>query len=445
MARDNDSTFHITCTGVPHHTQALSLLQPAFLNLFVLLFALFFVLLFAIHSHAASIVASLQKYEQEVLHRWQHVNEALNEYGITSTASYTGNFLGNLRGGRRRSHAYASDLSLRTDIDLEYLWGLQGLELHLAGSWRSGQDLSSEAIGNTFTVGQIFGGNTIRLAELSLEQHLFNDRFSLLIGRIGMGNDFATSPLYEHFVQAAFNSNPVSLSINLPSLSVDPVSTWGVRAKLAPVAPWSFMSGVYYSDASLGRDSAHGIDFSLRSSAAITAIGQIDYQSAFHTTHTVLPGKYSVGGYYDSGRFADMSDAPPREHHGNYGFYIMAEQTLFREGVLDNQQGLSGFITGTFAPQQDRNPLPFFFLAGLVYEGLLPGRDDDITAVGFAYGQFSPHLADQSFEIALEWSYAIAVSPGLTIQPDVQYILNPSGTKAIADALIIGLQWIVAF
>ena len=149
--------------------------------------------------------------------------------------------LGSLRGGQRRGSAYASDLTIHTDIDLEHLWGFTGLELHVAGSWRSGRDLSADTIGNTFTTGQIFAGNSLRLSELSLEQHLWNDQFSLLVGRIGMGNDFATSPLYEHFVQAAFNSNPISWGINLPSFSVDPVSTWGIRAKIEPVQHWSFI------------------------------------------------------------------------------------------------------------------------------------------------------------------------------------------------------------
>ena len=98
-----------------------------------------------------------------------------------------------------------------------------------------------------------------------------------------------------------------------------------------------------------------------------------------------------------------------------------------------------------FAPQQDRNLLPFFVLAGLVYEGLFPRRDGDVMAVGLAYGQFSQQLSDQSFELAIEWSYAIAVSPGLTIQPDVQYVLNSGGTNDVDNALVVGLQWVVEF
>ena len=102
---------------------------------------------------------------------------------------------------------------------------------------------------------------------------------------------------------------------------------------------------MYYSDASLGRDEANGVDFSLRSAAAITVIGQISYQPTFWPSHIGLPGKYSIGGYYDSGRFSGVSEID--EHHGNYGLYVMAEQTLFREGFLEDAQGLSGFITGT--------------------------------------------------------------------------------------------------
>jgi hypothetical protein len=43
------------------------------------------------------------------------------------------------------------------------LWGLKGLRLDVSESWRSGENLSVHDIGTTFTVFQIFGGETVRL------------------------------------------------------------------------------------------------------------------------------------------------------------------------------------------------------------------------------------------------------------------------------------------
>lgn len=46
----------------------------------------------------------------------------------------------------------------------------------------------------------------------------------------------------------------------------------------------------------------------------------------------------------------------------------------------------------------------------------------------------------QTDEIALEWSYIIALAPWLRIQPDIQYIIRPGGTGRIPNALVLGFQ-----
>jgi porin len=81
----------------------------------------------------------------------------------------------------------------------------------------------------------------------------------------------------------------------------------------------------------------------------------------------------------------------------------------------------------------------------LVYPGLIPGRGNDTGAFGLAYGKFSKYLRDQDYEMVLEWTYAVAIAPWLTLQPDMQYIIKPSGTSNTANALVGGLQIAINF
>jgi porin len=47
----------------------------------------------------------------------------------------------------------------------------------------------------------------------------------------------------------------------------------------------------------------------------------------------------------------------------------------------------------------------------------------------------------QDHEIALEWTYILRFRNGAYfLQPDVQYIIQPSGTGQIPDALVVGAQ-----
>jgi porin len=367
--------------------------------------------------------------------------DKLVDSGITATAAYVTDILGNPVGGIDQAIAYAGSLDVDIAFDLEKLGNLKGLEFEVSASWASGRDLSAEDIGNIIPVSQTFNGDSVRLAGLSLEQSLFAGDLSIRAGRIATGDEFLTSPPFYHFVSSAINGNPQSVSINVPSFTSFPVMTWGIRVRAEPVERFYVMGGAYNSDPSLGRDSAHGVDFSF--SGDVFAIGEIGYILNQEKGSSGLPGNYKIGGYYDSEDFTDLSN-PLRKHAGNYGLYVLVDQMVYREGGPESHQGLTPFVAFTFAPS-DRNTLPFYFYTGLVYHGLFPGRDSDVTAFGLAYGKFSDDLSGQDFEMVLEWTHEIAIAPWLSVQPDVQYIIKPSGTSSIPDALVLGAEIAINF
>jgi porin len=117
---------------------------------------------------------------------------------------------------------------------------------------------------------------------------------------------------------------------------------------------------------------------------------------------------------------------------------------VYREGGSQSTQGLTPFAAVTFAPS-NRNTFPWFFSAGVVYPGFIPGRDNDTGAFGLAYGKFSKHLRGQHDEMVLEWTYEVAIAPWLTLQPDMQYIIKPSGMSHIENALVGGMQIAINF
>jgi len=115
--------------------------------------------------------------------------------GITIWASYTADLLGYPLGGPVLAFRYASGLEFGTKFDLKRLLNLKGFLLEVFGDYRSGHDFVRD-IGNAFVPAQIFslerrfGAGTLRLYRFSLEKILVDDCFSLLAGRIGMGDDF---------------------------------------------------------------------------------------------------------------------------------------------------------------------------------------------------------------------------------------------------------------
>ena len=92
------------------------------------------------------------------------------------------------------------------------------------------------------------------------------------------------------------------------------------------------------------------------------------------------------------------------------------------------------------APHARVNPLPFFVGGGVTYQGLLPGRDNDVASVGVIAGTFSRDIPQTTTETVLEANYQITVSGWLSVTPDLQYIIRPSGSSAISNALVVGVQ-----
>jgi porin len=82
---------------------------------------------------------------------------------------------------------------------------------------------------------------------------------------------------------------------------------------------------------------------------------------------------------------------------------------------------------------------------GASYRGLVPGRDRDTAAFALYYGGFSRDLPGQTYELVLEWTYAIAVGRRITVQPDLQYVINPGGLSSIGNAVVLGMQLAVEF
>lgn len=374
---------------------------------------------------------------------WLGAREALTQVGITPTIVYTTDLLGNPVGGQRQAAAYTGALEVALNLDLDKLLGVGGLSFQVSGIWSSGSDLSDD-IGNIFPVAEIFAGDRVRLYSLFLEQMLFGERLSIKAGRFATTDDFITLPVAGLFVNSALDPSVYAVEINVPGATAWPIATWGGRLRVRPVEALDVSVGAFYSDPTLNQDSTNGVQFTISTQAGYFVVGEVGYRLHHETPSSGLPGHYRVGAYYDSNRYPRLSD-PAQGRRGNYGAYVLADQMVLREGGPDSNQGLTLFAALTVAPAQSINTMPWFAAAGLVYRGLLPRRARDTAGFALYYGGFSRDLPGQTYEMVLEWTYAVALTPWLTVQPDIQYVVNPNGRPTIRDALVVGAQMILQF
>jgi porin len=407
---------------------------------------------------------------------WWGVRNFLDDSGVELSASYTNNIAGNPVGGMSQSFAYADNFSFGLQLDFEKLIKWQGLTLTLSALDRNGSNLSARNIGNQFTVQQVYGTETVVFYALVLEQRLLEDKVGIKLGRFSTGDDFASSPLYWLYMNNGIDGNPQSLPVNT-AFSAYPASVWGARLRVDPSPEWFAMGGIYQATSlNLYRD--HGLDWSMNNSDGVLMIGQVGWTPEFFkkpvaaskptdgkslaegkTTRPVsldaemrgLPGHYWFGAYYSPWQFAQFGSTETASN--SYGFYWHADQMVWQEEP-GSDQGLTLWSAFVLSPQQNISKLPFQVNSGIVYKGLVPARDHDITVLGFVYGNFSDDYAGTvaatgagtpSYEIALEAGYRVQVTKFAYIQPNVQWIINPGGTGNIPNALVLGAQMNVTF
>src|SRR5262245_56538936 len=123
------------------------------------------------------------------------VRSTLQRLGITPTASYTAQFMGNPSGGQAQGFTYAGTLQTGVFWDLDTLVGLPGLAFNVSGAWSTGTNLSAAYIENIFSSQSAYtapdnGTNNLTLGEFYGQQYLLHDALVVMAGRLAPQGTF---------------------------------------------------------------------------------------------------------------------------------------------------------------------------------------------------------------------------------------------------------------
>lgn len=409
---------------------------------------------------------------ENLLGDWAGVRKKLSASGFDFTVQYIGEVAGNVSGGVRRGTVYNGLVNLASDVDFDKLAGWRGGAFHAAMLYPHGNSLTEKYAGDLFTVSNLDASDDVHLFELWLEQKFFGDQLSLRFGQMAVDQEFAFTDQGALFASAAFGWFPIAG--NNVVAPVYPQGAPGVRLR------WQASESAYLQfavtdgdinpvDAAGHETNPHGVKVRFDEGAFL--IGEAGYSWNLAETK---PGMVKLGGWYHTARTAQMrwddtglsladplSSGTAATRGCNWGLYVAAEQVLWKENpeAKESLQGLSVFCRAGHAPS-DRNTLGLYLEGGVTRTGWLPGRDNDVCGVGIAYGQLSCPVRDLSadanffyatadplpdYELVIEAEYQIQIRPGCAVQPGLQYIIHPGGSRAIANALVLSLRTILDF
>jgi porin len=417
---------------------------------------------------------------------WGGLRKTLGDEGLTLTLDYVGEALGNVTGGFRRGAIYENLFTGTLEYDPGKLLGWQGALFHASFFQIDGRGLSQNDLHNLFTPSEIEARRATRLFTLWLQQTLFDGALSLRAGELAADDEFIISNTAAQFINSCFGWPPF-MGLNLPSGGpAYPLATNALRVELDPTDAVKLRAAIFAGDPAGQpgpldpqiRDKA-GTAFSTADGVFTIFEGEYDLNQEKDASGP--PGSYKLGGWYHSGQFADErldrtsgslaapgSGGVALEHHGDYGFYAVADQMIWRPRA-GADEGLSVFLRLGWQPEADRNLVTFYADSGLAYKGAIPGREDDIVGIAFAYGAIgsdaaaldrdqralTPGYPVRDYEGVAELTYRVQLAPWWTLQPDLQYILHPGGNvpspvtplaaKPVKNALMLGLRTTLKF
>ena len=380
----------------------------------------------------------------------------LADHGVYLVGKQLAEPLGNVSGGIKREGSYEGFANIGFDLDMNRIAGVSGGAVHFLVSDIQGQSFATYS-GSSYLNNRVFAGvgPTLRLNELSYEQSLFEQHLNLRIGRIPAYTQFDGSELYCTFITSLCRT-PAAYTFDR-GYPPYPASTYAAIAQVRIAGPAYANIAVFENEPVLSTTSHSGFpgrDWGLNYASGATIPAQLGYRTTAQQEH--YPRAFDVGGFYDTGRYADpllnaggrnrvQFGGPSRMDNGLSQFYVQAQQMVYRPDATDRGMTLFGGANWATSGQPNVQRMVF---GGIYCKGLVPDRPNDTAGLAVSLLGVNPRITERissllakstggqasRSEISYEVNYGLAVAPGFTFKPFLQFISHPDQAGAAAPS-----------
>jgi len=409
---------------------------------------------------------------QWLLGDWNGERQQLEQQGYKFTASIMSQSATNLDGGYNDSNTFenAAQLSLGANFDLEKIAGWKDTTASLIVTKRDGNALTLERIKDPRSsqlgnAQEIYGrGKIWRLSQAWVKKGFVDNTIQAKVGRMGMSEDFNSSQC--EFQNLLLCGGQLGKSIGSIWYN-SPVGVWAANVKYQFAPEWTLGVGVYEvnPDNIKTESNSDGFNLDMNNMKGATIPVELAWKPKL-AAFNGLPGEYKVGALYSTAEANDIKTAG-KVHDGKQSFWINAQQQLTNNGQ-DPKRGLYISFNGVVNDKATTFVQSTQQLA-LWYKGPFDSRPNDSIGFGIAnylvndrakdkqiatnesrgYYSYdaiaSDYIPIQDDELNVELNYTYQWSPAVMLRPNIQYIHQPAGVKAVDDAWVAGLSVKVNF
>lgn len=434
---------------------------------------------------------------------WNGVRTALVNKGVILETIYTGEFVSNLSGGISNGSEYLDIVDLIFDIDFEELIHWKGANFHTDILGIHGGN-PSDYVGDFQGVSNIAASNSWKIYETWLQQNLWENKFSVLLGMYDLNSEFDVLESAGLFINSSFGmgaelaqsgkngpstfpSTALALRIKtqinehfcfqtaiLDGVPDDKKNSWGLNCVINKHDGALLTSEIIFTHEN--KTVKRFQNFSrrkqylrrgLRFNKNRKFLGRSNQSNRRNNKtgrrykrQTVTPlnttkqvySKMAIGGWYYTSDFNYIESENFLRYQGSWGIYSLLEKSVFT--IKENiQQGLSVFLRLGISDGHT-NQVDTYCGSGIVYSGIFTKFFQDQIGLAVAAAHISDNFKNNilengetldSWEVNFELLYRAEINEWCSIQPDVQYIFNPGFNPTLKNAISFGTRLEICF
>jgi porin len=359
---------------------------------------------------------------------------AENEDAGAFTATYAGEMIRNTRGGLRTGGTYLDNLDLTLELDGTRSGHLPGLRFFAYALYNNAQTFSERFSGDAQTASNIDAPRVLRLYEAWIDWTFGPRDTSLRFGLSDLNTEFDVSDGRALFINSSFGVGHELGQTGRNGPSIFPAPALGLRIAHRPGDESTILAAVFDGDPGDPQKQ------SLHVGGDDGALAIMEFQRSDERMR-----KLAIGGWHYTRRFDRVDDS--RTGYSS-GAYVFGESRLWSDAAVP-ARGIDAFARIGFATSAV-NEYARSAQAGVVWSAPFSQDGEESLGLGAAWARVGMPFRRarraegeplDSYETAFEVTYRRSVASWLTLQPDVQYIVNPGADPSLRNTLVLGLRF----
>lgn len=361
--------------------------------------------------------------------------EAEPKRGWSLSARYKGDVVGVATGGVARATRYLDNIDGALDADLDTLVGWRRGSAHVSLLSNTG-GRPNDLAGSIQGIDNIeVSDHRVKLYEAWIEQGI-GANATLRTGLYDVNSEFYANDAAALLISPMFGVGSELAATGVNGPAIFPSTALAARLKVTTPKTYGSVALVNARAGTIG--DVGGIDFSGREGALL--IGEAGWTGS---------GRIAIGAWaYSQSQPTivppDISQGPG--FHASRGAFLLAEHDL--AGTPDGVHHLTGFLRLGLS-EGKTTPFCGGWQSGVLLRRPFAARPASAVLIGAGSGVLSqsyrrsnpPALPPlKSTETILEATFTDELLPGIALQPDIQYVINPAADRTIPNALVLGLR-----